>query len=243
MRTVIIVLAAGWAAFGLTTTARGDDAPQAEVLRLREENAALRRRVAELEAKLAAMGAAVEQAETRSRRLAEQVAEVEAEHAAEQQREAVFLTRSYDAATKRTRIVSRSMPMVMTAGPARHHALLLSVEFAERAPSEPIEAVTLHVAAQFSGGVYREVETLKLIAGERVFACRVTAYDSVFRRVGSPRNRQRKDDENFTVAVPAEALAAIGEAERATGELGGSRFELTAEQRGAFAAMAGAIDR
>ena len=230
MIAIVLVLVA------LAQGAFADDA--AELVKLREENAALKARVAELEAQLGQMVEALEQTKTR-------VVEVQAERnelaaakaEAEQQRREYFVEREYDAGADKTRIMSRVSKLRVTKGAKYRHWFNLYAEHPGKTAASMPKQLNLVIQTSFSGTEYRGMDDVVLDVDGEAITLKVAGYDNVFRSGGSSRNRTRRDDETVMLAVPLDAARKIAKAKSVTGRMKSNTIAFERQHVEAFAAI------
>ncbi|MBI1375558.1 MAG: hypothetical protein GC159_22830 [Phycisphaera sp.] len=205
---------------GLTASARGDDA---ELKKLRDENAALKAKVQQLEAELAKLR------QSNTRLAAEKQQIVAAQVQKQAQSDAYFVEQVTDEKGGKA-LASRSMEMKATYGTRDTH--VLSMRSAPGASS-----VTLTVRAFETSGVYGSLDTVLFTADGKEINAKVTAYDIERRTVGSPKSRRRADNETLVATLSTAELATLAAAKEVEIKIGPSRFAMTDEQRTAFGVM------
>jgi hypothetical protein len=190
-----------------------------ELERLTAENERLRQRVGELEARVDAL-----QGESDDLRVAAGIAgpavtaEVEAAEAAR-------LTTAVEAGTRT--VTSGASPLEVHDGTRAPHWIVFRYV---RTGEAPVPEIAMDLRTQFSGGIYRDAETLVLSVDGSPVECPVTSYRSRPVTGGGSRKRIRKDHEQLTVAIPRAALERMAAARTITGTLGPTAFALTDRQ-------------
>lgn len=230
--TVVIVLVS------CAPVAWADDAGELE--KLRAENAMLRAKVAELEARLGQTTEALEDTKAKVAVVeAERNALATAKAEAERQRREYFVEREYDAGADKTKIMSRVSKLKVTRGAKYRHWFNLYAEHSGKAagPGASAKSITLVVQTSFSGTQYRGLDAVTLTVDGEPIVLEVSDYDNVFRSSGSSRNRTRKDDETLVIAVPIEAARRIAKATTVTGKLKHNDIVLERQHVEAFAAV------
>jgi hypothetical protein len=203
-----VLLLAGWA-----------HAEPTEVERLRAENTALTARVEKLEA---------ENAELRI--LAGLTSPPGAETAP-----TAPLTATYDEATGDTTVETVATRLTITAGSRSRHWLRAFSRHPGRNPREAVGG-RLEIETAGSGGVYRNVTTLRLWVDGEPHECQIVDYRSTAVTVGGGQ-RLAAVNEHVTADLPAALLARIATARQVRGELGPTAFQLTPAQIVAFRAL------
>lgn len=213
-----------------------DDA--AEVERLRAENAALKAKVAELEAQLGKTIEALEVTKTKVVEVAAERNELATQKAeADQQRREYFVEREYDAGADKTRVMSRVSKLTVTKGAKYRHWFNLYAEHPGEVAAAMPKQLNLVIQTSFSGTEYRGIDDVTLLVDGEAIELTVAGYDNVFRSSGSPRNRTRKDDETVMLAVPLDAARKIAQAKTVTGQMKRNTVEFERHHIEAFAAI------
>jgi len=239
------LLPAVWFALAVTLTATGPPAfgqadaepadPQPEIERLREENAALRARIAELEQRLAALTERHDQLAARKQSLEKRTAD----RAAEQR--AYYLDSTYDAEADRTHITSRPLPLRTERGSEwRHHWLRFAA--ARDGRDGPVRTVRMRLEAFATGKIYDDVDVITFTGTDDTpIAAEVVEYDNQFRTSGGYKNRRRVDDETLVAELTLDQLRELAALSQPTGRIGTRDFRLARDHVRAARALLGEL--
>jgi hypothetical protein len=147
-------------------------------------------------------------------------------------------TSTFDPQTGRTVVRTGVERLRVTRGSAADHRLSLAYSYPGQQMQTPPATVSLFIQAKFSGGVYREQDTVTLdIDGEAVDVP-IADYDAVTRRVRVAGKRTlRKDDETLTVEIDAELLRRLARAIQVRITVGPVHLEPTRDQTALFRAV------
>lgn len=240
---------------------------EAQLKQLQAENTALRQRVKQLEAENARLKAQDQQGSRKVEALQNQLVEQRKEtdrlqtqvveltqttKALEQEKQTLvvekqqeqqrsrelYVSRTYDAASDRTSVVSKLSKLRATRGTRADHWVAAEFDHAGQTPARPVEQLTWRVQAIFAGGIYNKAKTVTFIVDGQAAPCGVVDYDKVARRTGSAKNRRRIDDEFFGIVVPRSLVERIGNAKAVTLSIAKSEFSLSTEQIETFRTVA-----
>lgn len=147
-------------------------------------------------------------------------------------------TSEFDEATGRTTVRSGIEELKVTRGSAADHRLSLAYSFEGEQMQVPPDVVTLFIQAKFSGGVYKDQDSVTLdIDGEEV-TIPITDYDMVSRKVRVAGKRTlRKDDETLKIEIDAELLRRLARAIQVKMTIGPVVLEPTRDQTAMFRAV------
>jgi len=211
---LIVMLAAGGAL--------ADDA--AELEKLREENARLKARVAELEKQLGIVKQQKQQLAAEKEAIAQEQAAVESE-----QRE-YYLDREYNDEAGRTTITTRVSGLrTPRGGVLRHHWLRFEADYAGQPGSARPDTVLAKIETHASGKVYSRVDAVVFNTPHGPINAPVVDYDNKVRLSGGVRNRRRVDDEYISAKLTPRQISQLAAASEVSGKLGSEPFVLSRE--------------
>lgn len=224
IRPVMIGLAALVVACLSSADARAqDNDPAAELQRLRDENARLKAENARLRSEKQTVEVEVEELREHTADLAEEAAAPPP------------LTTTVDEPTGTTTVTAEATRLQVTSGTrARHWVAFRSARAATDSGSPRIY---MYVSTNFSGGIYRGVDTLRLSVDGETFDCPVVSYKARPVTMGTTKKRLRRDNESLIVALPPAAVTRMEGASRVTGRLGRAEFTLSGAQLSAMRAV------
>jgi hypothetical protein len=199
-------------------------AGEAEVDRLRRENATLSARVAALEA---------ENAELR-------VLAGLTDPTSPDQAPLAPVTARYDEGAGETTVETAPSRLDVVKGSRSRHWVTLRYQYPGHETKAPVAQVRFEVDTVASGSVYRGAKTLHLWVDGEAFECPVVGYRAAPATVS--RAERTTSDEHVTAELPAAVLARIGSARQVRGELGATEFHLTPAQIVAFRAFQRRLD-
>jgi len=214
--TLIFTLALGL----LAGSARGDDA---EVQKLRAENARLKARVAQLEAEIAKLS-------QRTEKLATEKEQLETRQATRQAKSDSYFVTEAAAPNGGVTLTTRTLPMHATHGTRDPHVLSFEASTGNK-------NVKLKVVTAGTGGIYRSADAITFDADGTSIDAKVTDYDSERRTIGSARTRRRADNETIHATMSVEDAARLAAAKAVKIQIRHIRFELTDEQQTALGVM------
>ena len=209
-----------------------------ELERVRAENAALKQRIAELEAKLKRLTHANEDLEVEKQTLTA-LAGMTAKGDAVASENARFKA-TYDAEQETTRVDTQPLPLKLTQGKTRNHWVSVQYTYpGEDAPASTQQAgVAWIVQTRFSGGIYEKMSEVTFdIDGEAATAPVRDYSRSQQRRTTAGKRGTALHDEIFFVDISPELLRRLARAQVVTGKMENVRFELSREQVATFLAV------
>lgn len=209
---------------GVVENATTQPAATASVAALQRENAALRARVAELEAEL-------ERLRSDNRQLNVLAGLTPPEDAAEA--EAVKVVTQKDPATGATTVGFKYERMEVVSGSRSQHWMRLA--YVQGADGAAPRQVDLHILAMLTQGDYRQLGQARLIVGGESVAVAVKDYKRQVRG-GGVAGRETCDEE-LTVVVPLEVVARVAGARDVQLRLRQVQLKLSASQIAQFKAL------
>lgn len=202
---------------------------------LAKENAKLREQVKQLQKENAQLRAQLQQQTQKTTALEQEKAQQQ------QQLRDLFLSTDYDSSADRTTVYTTSMKLKMLRGNGNDHWLTLAAVYPGKQPTQPVDHVTLTMAAWFAGDLYRNADTLTLdIDGEKV-ECPITDYQVQRRVVRVVKKTIDRSDAILTADVPMSAVRKIGSASKVTGQIGHVQFQFPREINEACQALSQAL--
>jgi len=207
----------------------------------RDDVAALKARIAELERENAALKAELAELRGDLRTVTAEKRQLETEQAeAVEQRQAMYIVSQYEPAAGKTKLVSKSVRLPVTHGSRAEHDVQLTAEGQGRGDRDP--TVTMTISAYVSGRVYHVADRLELTIDGQTRTFPVAGYERDRKMSGSSKNRTDRSDEYLTFRLTADDVRAIGQAANVTGRAGTVRYEFSTDLIRLFGAAAESID-